>query len=736
MALIANHIRVTNSGRVPELFLTAKVQTSQERGQANRGTLYFVLQINAPWTTAQSFGNSLINIITRDFFKQEAGEPLTNFERALAKANQLIEQIRKDNPRQQMTLEALVALSINDDFHLASLGRAEAYFWRHNELSPINDTGYAPDEAADTLVKPNANQKLFANLMSGEITANDRVLLGSPALFALFQTDELNRLLAEPLDQTAKSIARRAKSLKKRNLAAIVIEFESKTALENRPLIQQRDTIYLDQPIDSGFSLVTYYWQLFWQPLLEGGRFLTKLIAPKLSQFSQHGSRFVEEKILPVASQTVKQVGQSVTQILPKTSQSTATPAEPHIPIRSYLDRQKRGPLGQLWRVSRNLYFNLLRQLWRLYRRAPRTWYLIASLLILSAIGYSIQSKRALVQSSTPGQKLSQTQLQNEFKAFQTAENAGELQSARLKLLTVIVHANQAKDNPKLRNEATTLLGEARRQFERLGQASWIDLDQPLLMLDQKAEAAIIHEGFFYFTTAQGEFKRIRLTGGESEKLANQSDSSWRIAHQLDSQTVILADYQDRLAKFDLEKQELTPILTQGALPTSLAIASYNQNIYTLDAAQSELWRLDLTTASPFAINRYLKEVTTWQEPVDLAIDGSIYILQKNGELLQYSRGKKTAFKLTGVPTGLDELTPAKRIIAEENSQTLLIYVDGQADIPPRLLEFDATGRFIHQYLLPSRLSGRLSTLTARLKSHKVYLTFDQELYELTLVQN
>ena len=106
--------------------------------------------------------------------------------------------------------------------------------------------------------------------------------------------------------------------------------------------------------------------------------------------------------------------------------------------------------------------------------------------------------------------------------------------------------------------------------------------------------------------------------------------------------------------------QEGTPRLTRSFLATSpvspKTIDSYASRLYVLDTGAGQIWRYEPRDDTyPNQPTRYF--VTSPPKPlaqaVDMAIDGNIYVLYEDGEILQFLQGERqTGFVIRGVPDG------------------------------------------------------------------------------------
>jgi hypothetical protein len=109
----------------------------------------------------------------------------------------------------------------------------------------------------------------------------------------------------------------------------------------------------------------------------------------------------------------------------------------------------------------------------------------------------------------------------------------------------------------------------------------------------------------------------------------------------------------------------------------------------------------------------YLKsaDTTGLQSAISLAIDGDIFVLHQDGTVKKYTKGVAIAdWKIHGLPTPWDSLTQAASIYADATSKYLYIFEKKDGDRPARFMEFDKTGAFRRQLLLPQEWTVEVVT--------------------------
>ncbi len=124
------------------------------------------------------------------------------------------------------------------------------------------------------------------------------------------------------------------------------------------------------------------------------------------------------------------------------------------------------------------------------------------------------------------------------------------------------------------------------------------------------------------------------------------------------------------------------------------AVASYNGNLYLLDATKNQLWKY-LPTANGYSpqATPYLpaNSGADFSHAVDLAIDGEVWVLNSDGTLLRFRMGQRVPFEMNGLDVPLKN--PAALSVPPEANALYIADAGNQ-----RLVEFDKTGRYVRQF--------------------------------------
>ena len=141
-------------------------------------------------------------------------------------------------------------------------------------------------------------------------------------------------------------------------------------------------------------------------------------------------------------------------------------------------------------------------------------------------------------------------------------------------------------------------------------------------------------------------------------------------------------------------------------------VKTYIGKLYLLDKKDGQIYRYSSTATG------FTKENQGWingkndlSGAVDIAIDGSVYILFKDGHLEKYLKGQKTDFSLPGIE---EPLSDANRLLITKN------YIYILESSKKRIAIFTFDGKFVEQDIFETVASIKDFTVDESLK--KIYL--------------
>lgn len=175
--------------------------------------------------------------------------------------------------------------------------------------------------------------------------------------------------------------------------------------------------------------------------------------------------------------------------------------------------------------------------------------------------------------------------------------------------------------------------------------------------------------GFLGFNKNTGRLVFYDFRSGAAQSLLqNQNTGSLSFGLYLGpAYGYVFLDKDGKWQKLDQDSQALTVFASAAAespAPGDLGRAKAatvlgidtNARLYVLDGKNQQIWRLNVDTNSIGAPQAWLKTSADFTDSLDLAVDGSIYILYSDG-LVKYANGSKQSFAMPPVQPPMQNLT-------------------------------------------------------------------------------
>ncbi|MBU1445819.1 hypothetical protein KKD70_00985 [Patescibacteria group bacterium] len=167
-----------------------------------------------------------------------------------------------------------------------------------------------------------------------------------------------------------------------------------------------------------------------------------------------------------------------------------------------------------------------------------------------------------------------------------------------------------------------------------------------------------------------------------------------------------------------------------GAFHKGVSVAAYNGNMYLLDSEEKQIWKYAGQRDKYGNAESYITSGAI-ENPVDLAIDGSIYVLEGDGGVEKFSRGEQVDFSISKLP--LDPIESPTRIYTELDLDKIFLL----EPIKNRVIVLDKdlqTGNAVYsaQYIFDDSISGPRDMFYEK-DSNKLYVLDAQKVYEISL---
>ena len=179
----------------------------------------------------------------------------------------------------------------------------------------------------------------------------------------------------------------------------------------------------------------------------------------------------------------------------------------------------------------------------------------------------------------------------------------------------------------------------------------------------------------------------------------------------------------DKIVRLNTENEEFTPMTIEfdGNFSQIAGQALYNNRLYLLDNIDNKILRYSIgnNITSPIS---WLKDDIDMSDTVDLAIDGNIFVLKKNGEILKLLKGGLQEFTTSLIEPAIKEAT---KIEVSPEQKYIYILEPKQK----RLIIFDKSGKFLLQYACDN--FNNLKDFTVDEINKKIYFLNNTTIYSI-----
>lgn len=568
---------------------------------------------------------------------------------------------------------------------LSSTGKAKALLLRGNDLIDISE-GVASSTPSPL--------KTFTNIVSGSLEDEDKLILSTSSFFEFVSLDTTKRIFLDlPLDLACSKLKN---TLTNAPLGLVVLE--AKKVREFKEIKPQIRYPSLEIEADKQAFL------------------------PKESLIKLAG---VGGKLVKGGAQATSQIFRKAKGIIEKGKPS--------------LHRVKSGSFFNIkWEELKKFFRDMPRN----YRRLPRASriYFIAALVLIvlfcgsvAIISYRKKEDARLAQFeewlSSAQDKEKQA---SDALIYKDEEKAKALLVEAKDLLDKIL---KEKRIPKeQRQEAESLSSKIQ---EGLDKTEHIVRVQPEELANfQNVEPQIspknlvgIKDEVYSFNQ---ETNAIFSLDKEAKQLVTLPVTSQDIGHLVLAETIPdknkIIFYTDRpaIAELNLKENKLIKVETEFAHEDQNVkdLACYLDKIYLLDVAHNQIYKHSRTISGYSKGQAWLNKEINLENAQSLAIDGDIWVLTSDGQVLKFFAGDLQEFSLGQLAEPLDCPTEIKTSLEMEN----LYIVDPKNK---RVVVFDKNGKLVNQYVSDS--FDDLKDIYVNEKEGKMYLLCNKRIFGIEL---
>lgn len=268
---------------------------------------------------------------------------------------------------------------------------------------------------------------------------------------------------------------------------------------------------------------------------------------------------------------------------------------------------------------------------------------------------------------------------------------------------------------------------------------SLLELNRNVGRDDLMSAARLLTEGQPKFSKGSNERKQVdELLNKVNALLASSANVKTVEAKAVDSsESKLLSNEQSSNAQFatkednDIYTLDSSGVSKNGKLLIKKdwgqagGLGVYFGNVYVLDKTSRQVLKFVSTSSEYVKTNYFTKDTTPdVSSASSLTIDGSIWVLLKDGTILKFTRGNKDNLSLSGLDKGF--LSPT-RTFTSADSDNIYVLDNGNS----RIVVFDKTGAYQSQYASPVLKDAK--DLEVLEKSKKTYILSGGKIYLLNL---
>lgn len=220
--------RISNSGKLPDRFLSSRHYKSPELSGAGMGDVFTLIEILSPWFPTAQVGHMIGNNFSKFYLEGSSTSHLVNFEEAIKHVNEGLAEVTQNGETGWIgNLNSILCVIVENSLHLTCTGKAEAFLFRDGKVNHLTEGATGGVE-----IHP---LKTFSNIISGELKSRDQILIANNDLFDFLTIDMLQQIISinsagDAATQISKLLAKN--KVKKVNLLIIQV-LSSEEAAKN-----------------------------------------------------------------------------------------------------------------------------------------------------------------------------------------------------------------------------------------------------------------------------------------------------------------------------------------------------------------------------------------------------------------------------------------------------------------------------------------------------------------------
>ncbi|MFA6098638.1 MAG: hypothetical protein WCV50_02595 [Patescibacteria group bacterium] len=690
--------------------------------ESSLGKLFLITEISSHDKINMEIINAIHEELKISYYNTEDLNIETAFEKALESANQRIADMVGDYETNWLDKLNTIAAVINKNtLFISNIGTMHAFLIRGSKITNILDT-IIQGETLKEKINP---LKAFSNIVSGTLDNNDDLLFCTPSMFDFLSQEKLKRVIKEHSPAQAISMLDQilTENVTNTSFGAIIIKLATEqitqpanaTVLSTAtPVVSSvyqnsqssMESLAQKQEITDQVmspSLTRYFSQMLHRFSSKISKFIKLKVfkqSPRRIQFSQQIRQYQpaqqpnnqEHSNIASLGRTASRGGRSVVNIISKSMAALFS-----------LAKRKEEIKGQVKSVPTKFSQKISNSLLR-FNRLPGLSKIILGLVVVIAfvLAQSFFSQAASNQKNQQGVEFDSTVSsisQNILKA-EAALSYGNEQGAKDLLTEAQTLVSQLpKNNKDQENKINELTNSINIQLEKTRHLTNVALTEIASITDQNQpvnvkDSALLNSTIYTFDPAKKTIYGINLDNAEINSWPQAEDqSAFQYLIPQTANTLLFFNTANSLAEFNTDKETLKNLsITFPNSDVNIAsIYIYQSRLYLLDIKNNQIYRAAKTANGYGSVTSWVKDDTSLANAKSLAVDGFVYVLDKNGTLTRMFQGARQNWKLDDVNP---QLNNADKVWTDQSSTNIYVMdIKGK-----RIVEFNKNGQLQNQY--------------------------------------
>ena len=727
------YARLATTEKLSDRFLNTGLHATADLGKTQMGEVFNMVEILTQWFTTAQIGQTIINTFTTAYYSGGSTSDLANFEQALKKVNETLAQITQNGETDWIgNLNATLGIIVENKIHLGQTGKALVYIFRDGKTENLTEGLISSDEPHPL--------KTFTNVTSGELKSHDKILIANPELFTQIDLEDLRQTIT--MNTPSDAVMQLAKMLKRKKINhvnALIINLLTTEELAKLPVTNEKETIYLDRPLESVWAGLERAWHQLVYPVLRILGKKTKTASDRSLTFTKNYLKTLHDK--KQINQVVQKKDLFEKEFIEQNPENNLLKDEnfkysPDLEVHYYHEQQKEK--DNKFRKYLALAASYTHSAWQWFldvakNKKNRPYVLVGlAVIILIIIGLVVANRK---NSNTPNFNLSEAQAnlktaENQASDAKQASSNGDREKAKQLCASAIETAQKIANFTIVGDSAKKVVDDCYSQVDSLSATTRFKTLDPLISMKDQAQGVFILSSQAYFVS-NNDIYRALISGGTPEKVSSipKGNGEFRFG-VISGKTIYLYTSSQKVYGLDTNNDKIELLkLDSGNWESANAGTIYNGSFYLLDSIVGQIYKHAFVSGKPQEGSAYITSGSVdVKNSKSIAIDGSVYILQGNGDVIELQKGKLQDFALKDTPTPYSRIESPVKIYTDADSTSLYILDNAQK----RILEYDKNGSYIHQYALPNNL-GDLTDFTVSVKAKKIWILSDKNLYEISI---